>query len=265
MEENARFLRGCAVGFADDILRAIRAAADWATLRGVVRAFSDELGFRYFALITHEDLRTPGSGTVDLLDYAEGAVRRIVGECGYRRDPIMRAALFADCAFLWSELRRFITVDSRDRLALELGRREGLDQGITVPCGKLGHSLGSCTFAGLRPARHAEPMLGPAQMFGTFAFQRARSLAGSRFDPAPAPRLEPRFHDCVVLVGHGLKNKTIAHRLGIAEHTVETYIRDARRLLGARDRTELVAAALLAGEIMLHELRPGPTVRIFGR
>lgn len=265
MAGNGQFLRGCAFAFADDILRAIRGTSDWAGLRTVARDFTDELGFRYYALITHEDLRAPGPGKVDLREYAEGAVLRIIEQCGYRRDPIMRAALFADGAFLWSELRRLIKLDHRDRLALELGRREGLDEGITVPCGKLGHCLGSCTFAGLKTARSVEMMLGPAQMFGTFAFQRARGLAGIAFAPVQPPRLDPRYRDCVVLVGHGLGNKTIAYRLGITENTVETYLRDARRLFGARDRTELVTAALLAGEVMLEEMRPDRAVRNSGR
>src|SRR3546814_15242288 len=80
-----------AFGLADDILRAIRAATSWPALRTVARDVTDAMGFRYFALITHEDLRAPRSGAVDLRDYAEGAVRRIIAECGYLRDPIMRS------------------------------------------------------------------------------------------------------------------------------------------------------------------------------
>lgn len=255
MAGDRQLWRECAFALADDILRAIRAVGDWAELRSVTRDFTDAMGFRYFALITHEDLREPGAGAVDLRDYAEGAVRRIIGECGYLRDPIMRGAIFADCAFLWSELRQIIKLDHRDRIALELGRREGLNEGITVPCGKLGHCLGSCTFAGLKAPRCAELMLGPAQMFGTFAFQRARSLAGAAFAAPPPPRLQPRHRDCVVLAGQGMSDKVIAHRLGLTPRTVESYLRDARRLFGARDRTELVSAALLAGEIDLAELR----------
>jgi hypothetical protein len=37
-------------------------------------------------------------------------------------------------------------------------------------------------------------------------------------------------------------------------------MRDARRLFGASDRTELLAAAILAGEIGTDELRPSRTV-----
>ena len=246
--------RGFGLGLADDILRTIRAAEDWTRLWSIARDFSDEIRSRHFALLTHEDLREPGPGAVDLRDYAEGATRRIIGESRYRRDPVMRGCIFADSAFLWSELREIITLDHQDRLALELGRREGLNEGITVPCGKLGQRLGSCTFAGFRSERMAELALGPAQMFGIFAFQRARQLAGPRA-PGPLPRLAQRYRDCVILAGLGLKNKLIAHRLGLTLDTVESYLRDARRLFGARDRTELLAAALLAGEIGLDELR----------
>lgn len=137
---------------------------DWEQLRSVVRDFSDEMGFRFFAIVTHQDLREQQPGAVDLRDYAEGAVRRIIGECGFRRDPVMRACIFADSAFLWSELRNIIALDGKDRLALELGRREGLNEGITVPCGKLGHHLGSCTFAGLRAAKRGKLLIGPADV-----------------------------------------------------------------------------------------------------
>lgn len=256
MAGNRQLSSGCAFSLADDILRAIRAARDWDTLRAVTRDFTDELGFRHFALITHEDLRRPGPGAVDLRDYPIGAVQRIIGQCGYRRDPVTRGASVAETAYLWSDIRSLITVGQHERATFELGRREGLDEGITVPCRRLGLALGSCTFAGLKVRRSAEPMLGPAQMFGVFAFQRARGLAGAVLVPAPPPRLAPRYRDCLVLAGQGLHDKVIAHRLGLTPRTVESYLRDARHRFGVRDRTELVTSALIDGEIDLAELRP---------
>jgi LuxR family quorum-sensing system transcriptional regulator CciR len=259
MVKSSRPWNRCAFGLLDDIVRAIRNTEDDAQLRALTRAFADDMGCRYFAILTHEDLRSPRPGAVDLRDYAEGATRRIVGEGRYRRDPVMRGCLFAEAAFLWSSLPGIIPLDHHDRLALELGRREGLNEGITVPCAKLGACFGSCTFAGLKSLRHAEMLLGPAQAFGTFAFQQARRFAGpSRL--GPPPRLEPRHRECILLSGQGYKDKLIAHRLGLTVRTVESYMRDARHLLGASDRTELLAAAILAGEIGTDELRPSRTV-----
>lgn len=255
MPLNRRLWRDCAFGLADEYLQTIRNVRDWSEMRRAMVGFTDELGFRHYALLTHEDLSAPGPGKVDLLDYPEGAVDRIIGGKRYRRDPVMRGCIFAEGAFLWSEMRQFMTIDHHDRIALDLGLREGLDEGITVPCSKLGQCLGSCTFAGLKAARTADHVRGPAQMIGIFAFQRARQLAGPPLALAPLPRLEPRYRDCIILAGQGFKNKVIAHRLGLTHRTVESYLRDARRLFSAGDTTELVAAAVLAGEIDLYELR----------
>jgi DNA-binding CsgD family transcriptional regulator len=244
-----------AFGFADHFLKTVRGTVNSAKLGTLMRDISDDMGFRYFALVTHEYLRVPHEGQVNLRDYPEGASARIIGDGQYHRDPVMRAAIFADSAFLWSDLGNIIRTDNRDRVAFELGSREGLNEGITVPCTKHGHRLGSCTFAGLKAAGRAELLLGPVQLIGVFAFQRARSLAGAPAAPAPLPRLEPRLRDCIILAGQGIPDKLIAHRLGLTPRTVESYLRDARRLFEARDRTELAAAAVLAGEIGLDELR----------
>jgi DNA-binding CsgD family transcriptional regulator len=248
--------RNCAFGLADEFIRIVRAVEDWRQLRSVMRDVADEMGFRHFALITHEDLRSPKPGQIDLRDYPDGASSRIIDGLRYRRDPVMRGCAFADSAFIWSQLGEIIDIDHHDRIAFELGGRDGLNEGITVPCAKLGHPLGSCTFAGLKSAPSAELLLGPAQLIGVFAFQRARALANDIRGRGPVPRLEPRMRDCILLAGQGLRDKLIGHRLGLTHRTVESYLRDARKLFGARDRTELVVAALLSGEITLHEVRP---------
>src|SRR6185437_3635806 len=106
--------------------------------------------FRYFALIHHADLREPNAEYVDLKCYPAAIAERLIGECLYRRDPVIRSCLFAGSAFLWSVLHQIISLDRKDRVSLEFGLREGLNEGITVPCFRLGEAMGSCTFAGTR-------------------------------------------------------------------------------------------------------------------
>src|SRR3546814_20645337 len=108
--------------------------------------------------------------------YPAGAVQRIIGECRYRRDPIVRGCIFADSAFVWSELHRHIVLDRHDRAAFELGAKEGLNEGITVPYILLGECPGSCTFAGMRHPDKAERVIGLAPLHGIFTFHTSPSL-----------------------------------------------------------------------------------------
>jgi LuxR family quorum-sensing system transcriptional regulator CciR len=58
-----------------------------------------------------------------------------------------------------------------------------------------------------------------------------------------------------MLAGRGLSNKEIARALGLTPRTVDGYLTEARDLFEVRDRTELVIAAISAGEVSLHELQ----------
>lgn len=244
------------LAFADAFLSAVRKTASQNELVALMEAVTLDMGCRHYALIHHDDLRLARPDRVDLKDYPAAIADRLIGERRYRRDPIIRGCLFADSAFLWSDLHRIIQLDKQDRASFEFGAREGLNEGITVPYVRLGDCMGSCTFAGMRRPNSASRYLGPAQMIGIFAFQAARRLiSGSEPLPAPRPKLHPRPRDCVVLAGRGYSNKEIARALALTPRTVDGYLTEARRLFDAHDRTELVVSAALAGEIELHEIR----------
>lgn len=243
------------VAVVDDFLRTVARIDTLQALQSLMQDITHEIGFGYFALISHSDLRLFRPGQVDIKDYPAAVADRIIGQGQFKRDPIMRACLFSDAAFVWSEISQIIRMDRRDRDSIEFGLRHGLAEGITVPSFKLGQLLGSCTFAGTPCQSRARKMLGIAQIIGIFAFQRARRLSGEVVTPAYAARLNPRPRDCVVLAGRGFSNKEIARALALSPRTVDGYLAAARRLFDVDDRTELVTAALLAGEIALHELR----------
>ena len=239
----------------EDFLIGLASANDPASLHKLLSAFSQTIGFSHFALITHEDLRICRRGQINIRNYPEAIVERIVANAFFRRDPIIRGALFADSAFLWSRISDIIRLDKKDRASLELGCRHGLIEGVTVPCHKFGSAFGSCTFAGKIDCERAERLRALLQAAAIFAFQRARQIAGDRAAPyAALPRLNPRPRDCVVLAGRGQTNKQIARSLGLAPRTVDGYLADARRILGAADRTEMVVAAVLDGQIGLEEI-----------
>jgi LuxR family quorum-sensing system transcriptional regulator CciR len=237
-------------------LQALAKVTDASDLACIMNDIARELGFRHYALIHHDDLRGSPGHRVKLLDYPHAVEERIIDLATWRRDPVIRACIFTQRAFRWSELSDIIVLDRRDRDCLEFGLKAGLNEGITVPFHLLGECTASCTFAGARAPRQASRYLGMAQMLGIFAFQAARRVVLGPRPPAPKPRLQPRPRDCVVLAGRGFTNKEIARALALTPRTVDGYLTEARELLDAHDRTELVVSAIFAGEIGLAELAP---------
>lgn len=243
------------LALASTVVEALRTADSPGELAHLMAAVTREMKFRYYALIHHDDLRAPKPHLVDIRDYPPAIAERLFGQHQYRRDPVIRGCIFADGAFLWSDLSRFIRLDRHDRASFERGAAEGLNEGITVPYIRLGDRMGSCTFAGTPLPEQAHQFLGAAQMIGVFAFQAAsRMVSGARSMASTSLRLHPRPRDCVVLAGRGYSNKQIARALALTPRTVDGYLTEARRLFDAHDRTELVVAAVLAGEVGLHEL-----------
>lgn len=238
------------------VVEALRSANTRDALVTLMEAITREMGFRYYALAHHDDLRGERPDRVDLRDYPAIIIDHLIGQHRYRRDPVIRGSIFAGGAFLWSDLPRIITLDRHDRSSLERGAREGLNEGITVPYVRLGERMGSCTFAGMRQPERAETYLGAAQMVGTFGFQAARRLLCGEPPVISSPvKLHPRPRDCIILAGRGYSNKRIARALALTPRTVDGYLTEARRLFGAHDRTELVVSAVLAGEVGLDELK----------
>ncbi|CAM5333606.1 Helix-turn-helix transcriptional regulator OS=Streptomyces tendae OX=1932 GN=GUR47_30930 PE=4 SV=1 [Streptomyces tendae] len=76
---------------------------------------------------------------------------------------------------------------------------------------------------------------------------RACGLLVAGDGPAPGPRLAPREVDVLACVAAGATNGEAAGRLGVGPETVKSYLRSAMRKLGARTRTEAVAAARRTG------------------
>lgn len=63
--------------------------------------------------------------------------------------------------------------------------------------------------------------------------------------------LSPREREVLTLLAIGLTGTQIAQRLFISAETVRIHVRNARRRLGAKTRTQAVAIALQTGEIRL--------------
>lgn len=67
--------------------------------------------------------------------------------------------------------------------------------------------------------------------------------------------LSPRLRECLELAREGFTAVQIGYALGLSYRTVNQYLSDAYRRLGARNKTQAVTLALRRGEI---QDRPSP-------
>ncbi len=238
-------------------LAEIHKAESLVAIEAVISAISHELGFRHYAMIHHDDHRTRSPGLINLNNYPPEYAAQYFGDLYYRDDPVVHACLAANACFTWCDMAQLIELGRQHRDILERGAYYGVTNGLTVPAFVLGERSGSCSFSSPRVPGCARRHLWAVHTIGGFAFQKARRIVnGGRLRQVRAARLRPRWRECVVLAGQGKSNTDIATILGLTPSTVKTYIEAACRSYGVANRTQLVLAAVLDGEVGIYEIAP---------
>lgn len=216
-------------------------------LADALNDIASELGFRFFALMHHADVRRT-SETIRLHNYPEGWAQWFEQQQLGASDPVHRASHLTSVGFVWSRLPEMIPLTTRDLDVLKAARATGIGDGFTVPAHVPGEVHGSCSFATEAgkslPYEHL-PLL---QLVGAFAFEAARRVRGVR-DPRSRPQLTDRQRECVVWAARGKSDWEIARILGLSHETVVQHLKQARERYGVAKRTVLAVHALFDGTI----------------
>ncbi|MCW0197377.1 LuxR family transcriptional regulator [Sphingopyxis sp.] len=244
------------LSFGEAFLAEIQRAASLADVERLLEAAARELGFRHYAMIHHDDHRAASPGLINMNNYPPDYAAAYFGGLYHRDDPVVHACIAANACFAWCELADLIDLDPRHHRFLERGARHGVVHGLTVPAVVLGERSGSCNFCSPRTPDVAQRHIAAAQIVGSFAFQKARRLVGGRPRRVRTPGLQRRQRECAILAGQGKSNTDIATILGLTPATIKSYIEAACGRYEVHNRTQLVIAAILDGEIGLHEIAP---------
>lgn len=228
-------------------VRDVRQLDSESDLSEAIGAIIGELGFRYFALTHHADIRT-SAGAIRLHNYPPRWQQWFDDQSLGGNDPVQRASNLTNVGFAWSRLDDLILLSDRDREILAAARKEGIGDGFTVPAHVPGEVHGSCSFACAEgdafPETHS-PLL---QLVGTFAFEAARRMHRSVLTTPPV-QLTDRQRECVIWAARGKSDWEIAKILGISHGTVIEHLRHARERYGVNKRTLVAIHALFDGSI----------------
>ena len=206
-----------------------------------------DLGFKYFALIHHIDLRR-SSAAMRIHNYPGGWAEWFEEQSLGVTDPVHRASNVVFKGFTWSELPDLIALTRADKRILRLARSEGIGDGYTIPAHVPGEVHGSCSFACAPGVTFTEEKLSMLQLVGTWAFEAARRMRRKRIASAPV-RLTDRQREIVLWAASGRSDKEIGRILGISEETVADHLRIICRRYGVNRRGLVAVNALFDGTI----------------
>lgn len=243
---------------AEGFLRDVTETTSENELAEALGAAARDMGFSYFALTHHVDIRQSRHKAIRLHNYpADWADYYDENNLGVS-DPVHRASHVTSVGFAWSEIPRMIALTAHDEKMLLKGRDKGLGDGFTVPANVPGEANGSCSFANPRGASIRAEELPLAQLVGGFAFEAARRLWRVRnLSSASLPRLTDRQRECLLWMARGKSDWEISRILGIQHETVVRHLKQARERYGVGKRTMLAVQALFDGSISFNDVLKG--------
>jgi LuxR family transcriptional regulator, quorum-sensing system regulator CciR len=231
----------------DAFVRDVRELETEEALAAALAEVTKDLGFRYFALTHHVDVRR-SSAAIRIHNYPAGWAEWFDEQSLGGSDPVHRASNVTSVGFIWSTLPKMIALTAQDRRILELARQEGIGDGFTVPAHVPGEAHGSCSFACASGDSFSEQHLPLFQLVGAFAFEAARRMCRSRMSKGPV-QLTDRQRECVMWAARGKSDWEIARVLGVSEATVGEHLRHAFERYGVGKRTLVAVHALFDGTI----------------
>jgi LuxR family quorum-sensing system transcriptional regulator CciR len=234
----------------ENFVKDIAALESEADLAQGLCAITREMGFSYFALTQHVDVRqAPGAG-IRIDNYPPLWVDYFDEQRLGPSDPVHRATHVRTAGFAWSQLPQIILLTTRDRQILDDAARNGIGDGYTVPTHVPGESYGSFSLATRTGETLPREHVALAQLLGPFAFEAARRLRRERHGAAPLfQRLTDRQRDCLLWVARGKSDWEVGRILGVSRETVTMHLKHARERYDVPKRTQLAIHALFDGTI----------------
>lgn len=172
----------------------------------------------------------------------EGFLDDYFHERFYLVDHISAHARTAFEPFRFSDAPYSVTQARGHERFMQALRSYGIGEGMVVPVGRTAHIPACVWLAGESPELHDDAMQ-VIQLIGLFAASKAHALSRRQDDSDPL--LTAREREVLVWAAQGKSAWEIGKILRIAKRTVDEHTQIAARKLGAANKTQTVAIALL--------------------
>lgn len=247
------------IGLAGSLADTIAGATTKDDLYERLSASTRVMGFDHFALSVEIGCSADSGASVLIHDYPPGWADVYIGFNLAATDPVRRAAARSVRGFDWRNIGSLIPLTAGEQTMLDIGQRQGIANGFTVPRHLPGELTGTCSFVTRPDGETPDGCAFFAEAIGAIAIERGRRLAGWGGPPVRTT-LTDRQRECVLWAARGKTDWEIARILGISQETVIQHLKDARERYDTRKRASLILFALFDGLISFSDIfcrRPG--------
>lgn len=152
--------------------------------------------------------------------------------------------------FWWSDFRRDRPLSKAALHVFEEAADFRMTEGLAIPVRFPDGSVWSCCMTGQNPEK-SQDVRDAAEIVAQFYAGRGAHLRDeiAARKPVLAFRLTERQREIVEFLRYGRTQEEVGRLLGLSASTVQNLLAEARQRLGVATTTELVAEALLNGEI----------------
>jgi LuxR family transcriptional regulator, quorum-sensing system regulator BjaR1 len=169
----------------------------------------------------------------------------------YYDDPVAAWCRRSTAPFEWSEARFDRDAWPRAAEVMDAAAGFGMRAGLCVPVGRSNGVQSCVSVAGQKPDFETEAKRA-VHLISLYAHARALALSDpDRPTNAVAGLLTDRERETLTWTASGKSSWEISMILGVSERTVNWYITNSSRKLGAVNRTQAVVQAIRAGEITI--------------
>ncbi|WP_288582150.1 LuxR family transcriptional regulator [uncultured Methylobacterium sp.] len=235
-----------------DLVQTVKAARSAAEITAVLVRAGGIFGYERFAIAGVP--QSAGENLPDrllLMHWPEEWAARYVSRGYVQHDPVMAQVRRTTAPFLWSEVE--VERDAAlARRVMDEAPAFGLGDGLCVPIHDIDGTETAASFGGARIDLSDEARAG-LHLLAIYAHLASRGLGPalpSRIvRPEGAPRCTRREIECIKWAAAGKTGWETSEILSLSQRTVEDYLSNAARKLGAVNRVQLVALAMRAGLI----------------
>lgn len=221
-------------------------AKNAAELERRAQSYTRRLGFDHFMLAVQET--TPGRRMRRMTSYPRRWLDRYEDQAYLERDPLVRHVVLNSHPVALSNAM-FSSIGAQP--LYEEAKSFGISAGACVPLEKSPKFIAGFSIARDEDAdkayREVRRLLPEINLLSTYAYEAFIQLDNA-LELRPT-KLSRRETECVYLICQGRVDREISDKLRINSRTVSFHVANAARKLGARNRVELVARAIVLGLI----------------